>query len=106
MSNKDHSPETVIKLIEILSKKWMLLLFHEFIMQNELRFNEIKSRIPRMSAKILSQRLSELEQLGFIERKIIDKKPIIISYIAQKKLVGTLPLFESLLSWSQKWDIE
>jgi len=105
MSNKNHSADSVLKLMEILSKKWMLLLFHEFILKNELRFTEIKNSIPGMSAKILSQRLSELENLGFIDRKIIQQKPVIISYIAKKKLKDTLPLFESLMVWSQKWEI-
>ncbi len=105
MNNKDHSADGVLILMKVLSKKWMLLLFHEFILKNELRFNEIKDGLPGISSKMLSQRLSDLEDLGFIERKIINQKPIVIKYIAKEKIKDTLPLFESLFKWSQKWDI-
>lgn len=104
MEHDNHSPDAVIKLLELLSKKWMLLLFHAFIFGDELRFNEIKKQLPGMGSKMLSQRLSELEALGFVQRTIREEKPVVIIYTATEKILDILPLFEALHQWGQKWE--
>jgi len=39
------------------------------------RFGELRADIPRISAKVLSARLRELEQKGVIERRLIASSP-------------------------------
>jgi len=101
--NKDHSPEKIFELLEILSKKWMLLLLHEFITSNRLRFNELKERLSGITSRMLSQRLTELEELEFIKREIVLHKPVQIAYNATKKTQDLLPLFQALVDWSEEW---
>jgi DNA-binding HxlR family transcriptional regulator len=39
------------------------------------RFGELRHDIPRISARVLSARLRELEERGVIERRLIDSSP-------------------------------
>ena len=39
------------------------------------RFGELRHDIPRISARVLSQRLRELESRGMIERRLLDTSP-------------------------------
>jgi DNA-binding HxlR family transcriptional regulator len=106
MSNHNHSPDNIYKFIDILWKKWMLLIIHEFLHKEEVRFNDIKNSIEWISSKILSSRLTELEKKWFINRSVKNEKPIIISYSSTKQTKDSLPIFQELMNWSNKWQIK
>jgi len=106
MSKNTHSPDNIYKFIDILWKKWMLLIIHEFLFKEEIRFNDIKKWIEWISSKVLSGRLTELEEKWFIKRSIKNEKPIIISYSPTNQTKDILPIFQELMNWSNKWKIK
>jgi DNA-binding HxlR family transcriptional regulator len=44
------------------------------------RFSELRSDIPLVSAKVLTQRLRELEERGVLTRKVMDTSPPSVEY--------------------------
>ena len=63
-----------MKIIDILNRKWVLPLLEIFWNDPQsLRFSELENKMKedvseRISAKVLSERLSELTSIGIIHR--------------------------------------
>jgi len=51
-----------------------------YLSENRRRFGELRRDIPRISAKVLSQRLKELEQRGIIARQVMPTSPPSVEY--------------------------
>lgn len=71
-------------VFNFLSKRWMLLVLKSIHEERET-FGDIKRSLGSISSKILSERLSELEQEGYILRSVIDGKPVKIRYSITEK---------------------
>tara|TARA_R110000850_G_scaffold40805_1_gene105105 strand:+ start:2029 stop:2373 length:345 start_codon:yes stop_codon:yes gene_type:complete len=65
--------------LDVISGKWKLLILISISSGNE-RFTEIQKSIPKITAKVLSKELKDLEEHQLIERKIIDDYPVKIEY--------------------------
>jgi DNA-binding HxlR family transcriptional regulator len=65
--------------LSVLSGKWKpLLLFH--LRGGPKRFNELQSRIPSISHKVLSQQLRQLELDELVRRRVLKTAPMNVSY--------------------------
>jgi DNA-binding HxlR family transcriptional regulator len=86
---------------ELLCERWTLLVISRII-DGCTRFNEIHRGVPKISATLLSQRLSQLEQAGLIIRK-----PLASgrghSYELTDAGRDLDPIIMSLAAWGQKW---
>lgn len=71
-------------VFNFLSKRWMLLILRSIHEEKET-FGDIKRSLGSISSKILSERLSELEQEGLITRSVTGEKPVKIRYAITKK---------------------
>jgi DNA-binding HxlR family transcriptional regulator len=56
----------VARAAEIFGERWTPLVVRELLC-GSTRFNEIRRGVPRMSTKLLTQRLRKLEEIGVIE---------------------------------------
>lgn len=54
--------------LEVLGGKWRAVILAH-IKEGALRYADLRRRIPRMSEKMLTQRLRELVQTGLVARK-------------------------------------
>jgi DNA-binding HxlR family transcriptional regulator len=91
----------VLGLMNTLSKRWVLHTI-KTISEWKESFNEIKRSIPWISAKILSERLSELESEGFIVREVIEGKPIKIRYKFSERWNSLNQRIELLNQWARE----
>ncbi len=51
-----------------------------YLSDNQRRFSELRRDIPRISAKVLSTRLHELEEKGVITRRVMPTSPPSVEY--------------------------
>lgn len=77
MGKLEHSP--IDKAIKIISKKWTLNIIRDMFCGN-IHFNEFLKSNPKLSSKVLSDKLRQLEQDELIEKKITSKTPLCIEY--------------------------
>lgn len=91
------------QIIDALSKKWGLLLLKVFIDNpRELRFCELSKSLPQINSKMLSDRLTELEDLNLISRNITNTKPIKITYTINKNAQELGEIFTIFKKWVKK----
>lgn|SRR5690625_1172312 len=86
----------------ILGKKWTGMLIR-ILLGGPRRFSDFKAQIPDLSDRLLSERLSELEELGVINRTVHDCKPVKIEYELTEKGRALEPVVEAIQNWSEKW---
>ena len=95
----------VAKIIDILSKKWNLLIIRQLNGGNNTkkRFNELINEIKGISSRTLSKRLKELEKAKIINKTKFNEIPPRVEYsltASGKHLIGC---FKSLNGWAKKY---
>jgi DNA-binding HxlR family transcriptional regulator len=87
---------------DLLAKKWTGLIVLE-LRTRELRFAELKSAIPELSARLLALRTRELESVGILERLISSKGPVRVSYSLTEKGRELAGIMEEIALWAKKY---
>ncbi len=91
------------KAAEVLTRRWtpqiirMLLSGHQY-------FSELRTSIPGLSDRLLSERLKELEGEGIVNRQVYPETPVRIEYrLTQRgKDMGEIVL--AIQRWADKWE--
>jgi DNA-binding HxlR family transcriptional regulator len=84
-----------------ISGKWKMLIILSICAGNH-RFKEIQRSIPKITTRMLSKELRELEANKFIVRKVYDDVPVLIEYetTAYCKSFGSI-IFE-MIRWGKE----
>src|SRR5258706_90161 len=69
MGSSYHQFCPVAKAIELLDKRWTLLVVRELVTGSE-HFNQLRRGLPRMSPTLLSKRLLQLTRAGVVDRRV------------------------------------
>lgn len=102
MVKKNRTKCLVRKTMEIIGKKWAILIIYN-LLSGEKRFKEIEDSLPGICPKMISERLKELEKLKLIERKVYPKRPVKITYRLSKKGKSFYKIIEAMERWGKKW---
>ena len=86
-----------------ITKVWTLPLIHALGLAQPARFNELKRRIEGISATSLSERLSELEKIQIIQRKVLPESPPRVEYSLTPKGEDLQKLLEQFADWVKRW---
>lgn len=99
---------TVYKTMDYLSRKWAILIIHELSKGEEWkRFSEIKASMKDVTAKVLSERLKELEEEGLVENHVdATCIPVKSEYRLTPMALELLDIIHSLKMWALKWKID
>ncbi|NHC41089.1 helix-turn-helix transcriptional regulator [Bacillus sp. MM2020_1] len=90
---------TIETALDILVGKWKpVILFHIFD-KGTLRFSELQRLIPKVTKKMLTTQLRELEHHDIINRKIYAQIPPKVEYSITEYGKGLMPLLVSMHEW-------
>lgn len=92
--------ETTLSLI---SGKWKLLIMKELI-KEPVRYGTLKSKIPKVSAKVLTQQLKEMETDGVVIRTIYAEVPARVEYSLSPMGKSMLKILREMAAWGLKND--
>ena len=93
----------IYRIIDFCSKKWAMHILRSIADAKTMRFCEIKEALPDINSRILSERLSELEEEGLVERTVTNDKPICIEYSITEKGADMRDIFKSFCVFGKKW---
>ena len=88
--------------IALLGKRWTGLII-KVLFSGPQRFTDLVGVIPNLSAKMLTERMKELEREGIVLRKVYPETPVKIEYVLTPKGRELAPALEAIQSWATKW---
>ncbi|CEG27029.1 winged helix-turn-helix transcriptional regulator [Bacillus sp. B-jedd] len=91
----------VEKAMQLIGKRWTGLILYQ-LMYGPQRFSEMESILP-VSARVLTERLKELEEEGLVSRKAIPGMPVRVEYSLTEKGKSLTPAIKELARWAQDW---
>ena len=92
-----------LEIIQMLSKKWALLILSLLYSNHKLRYSELASKLEGISPKTLTERLRELEKEGIIRRESFSEIPPRVEYNLTQKGSELASSFTYVLKWAEKW---
>ena len=87
------------KVFGVLGKRWMGVLI-DLLLQRPARFNELHAALPALSKRVLSERLSELQDLGLVARDITPGPPSTGIYRLTDRGRALGPAIDALRVWA------
>ena len=69
----------VDRTLNLINKKWSIQIIRDMFFGKK-HFKEFKEDKPKLSNKVLSNCLKELEENGFIEKHVLDTTPVTTEY--------------------------
>jgi DNA-binding HxlR family transcriptional regulator len=100
----DHDPQGPCGVVESLGQlgsKWRLIVLHD-LQDGEKRFNELK-RSTDASARTLSRVLDDLDDLGYVNRRLEEDAPVATYYSLTAKGESLCPVFDAIEDWADDW---
>lgn len=70
--------------LTVLGRKWVIPILRDSL-RGTKRFSDYLKNNPTLSTKVLSQRLVELEEYGFLTKKVISTTPLRAEYELTEK---------------------
>lgn len=83
-----------------LSGRWKILLLW-YIHLGLNRFGLIRKRLPKLTTKMLSQQLRELENDGLLTRTIYPEMPPRVEYAVTASAEALIPILQQLNEWGR-----
>src|SRR4051812_3153501 len=88
--------------VELIGRRWSGALI-QLLMQGPCRFAELRSTIPDITDRMLSERLRELEEEGIVVRTVIPETPVRVEYSLTAKGRALAPALGAIGNWAEKW---
>ncbi|POG56101.1 winged helix-turn-helix transcriptional regulator [Haloferax marisrubri] len=99
--NLDDAPCPIIDSLKQIGSQWRLIVLHD-LQDGEKRFNELK-RSTGASSRTLSRVLDDLQENGFVDRRMEEDAPVATYYSLTDKGVSLCPVFDEIQEWATEW---
>lgn len=84
--------------LNVLTGKWKYLII-ACLLFNKKRFTEIQRTIPKITARMLSRELKDLEVNGIVTRTVYDTIPVFIEYQLTRTGKTLGDVLDKMLEW-------
>ncbi|TAJ43973.1 winged helix-turn-helix transcriptional regulator [Methanofollis fontis] len=85
--------------LDVIGGKWKPLVIYQ-LKDGTLRFSQIMARVqPRITQRMLTKELRELEKDGLVNRKVYAQVPPKVEYSLTEKGYSLIPILDQLCDW-------
>ena len=100
-ATNEPGPCSLVEPFEQIGSKWRLIVLND-LLEAEKRFNVLK-RSTGASSRTLSRVLDDLEEMGFVTRRLEEDAPVATYYSLTAKGESLAPMFASIEDWAAEW---
>lgn len=90
------------RVMQLLGRKWKPAIMFCLASRGNLRFNQLRSLIPDISQKMLTERLRELARDGLVERTFFEQIPPRVEYSLTELGRSAHPLYQAVCAWGEE----
>ncbi len=102
MSELEKQCCPIHNLFSFIGKKWILLIIKS-ISEGCMCFSDIEKKLEWINPRILSSRLKELEDFGFVSSHTKENTKNKTIYCLTEKWMSFSQNLDSLMKWTKKW---
>ena len=84
--------------LSIISGKWKLPIVAS-LLRGKRRFKDLQENIAKITPRMLSKELKELEINGIVERKVYDQTPVLIEYTLTESGQNITSVINAMIDW-------
>ncbi len=95
----------VTTAIDVIGGKWKVIILYQ-LRDKTLRFGELKRSIPKITQKMLTQQLRELEKDRLIKRRVYAEVPPRVEYTSTQLAEKLNPALDLLCAWGSEYEQE
>ena len=85
--------------IDLLSGKWKIVILRNLYLHGTMRFKDLMEALKKITPKVLSKELQQLEENLMITRTVNNTKPITVTYALTDHASETLPVINALIEF-------
>lgn len=90
----------IAPVVDIVFSRWTTPVLLQLHVHGRQRFNDLRDLVGGITAKVLTQRLRQLERDGLITRTAYPEIPPRVEYEITELGSSLAPVFEALVTWS------
>ena len=106
MNNKkinDNLPACPVETtLMLIGNKWKVLIIRDLLTGTK-RFGELKKSIGKVSQKVLTTQLRDMEESGLISRKVYAEVPPKVEYSLTELGKSLQPILNAMLQWGTEY---
>ena len=88
--------------VELIGARWTGAIL-QVLMGGRTRYADLRSAVPEISDRMLSERLRELEHAGIVVRHVSAEPPVRVDYELTKKGRELEPALSAIGTWAERW---
>jgi DNA-binding HxlR family transcriptional regulator len=92
----------VASALDRIGEKWTLLILRDLMLHPSRRFQDLIESLKGCAPNTLSARLSSLEEMGLVERRLYEQHPPRMEYVLTAKGREVRPVLKALRAWGLK----
>jgi DNA-binding HxlR family transcriptional regulator len=89
------------RVMTLLGKRWAGMILSA-LLQGPLRFNAVKRAVPGISDRVLTERLTEFQELGLVTRTVTETTPVGVEYALTERGAAMRPAITALTQWAEE----
>lgn len=100
---KDHDKNCPVTLaMQVLGGKWKILILYH-LCGGTLRFSELREAIPRITGRMLTMQLRDLEAAKLVQRRVYAEVPPRVEYSLTELGRMLEPVLDSMSMWGENY---
>src|SRR5215831_15332393 len=102
MGLKPHLCVRFHRAVELIGGRWTGAVI-QLLLHGRMRFAELRTAIPEISDRMLSERLRELEAEGILARIVVPETPVRVEYELTEKGRALEHALAAVGRWAEHW---
>jgi DNA-binding HxlR family transcriptional regulator len=87
--------------LSLMSGKWKIIIIYHLGTEGILRFSEINRLLPKITHKVLTTQIRELEEDGIVHRKVFPEVPPKVEYSLTNLGESLMPIVLMMYEWGK-----
>ncbi|SFE47705.1 DNA-binding transcriptional regulator, HxlR family [Lentibacillus persicus] len=88
--------------LSVISGKWKITMIYHLGKDGIMRFSELKKLFPKITHKVLTTQLRELEEDGIVKRQVFPEVPPKVEYSLTELGSSLMPIIDSMYFWGKE----
>lgn len=92
--------------VQLIGAKWRLLIMRDLLMNESMRFGQLQRSVGKVSQKVLTSNLREMEDAGLVIRRVYPEVPPRVEYSLTETGKSLKPVIDAMWAWGSDYQMK